>query len=76
MLQDSRLYRNGPLELGTDSSLVLGGDLSHQGGKIGFFGTAKAARQTVSGSRGGNEALRNLLTALAAYGLIVDSTQA
>jgi hypothetical protein len=34
------------------------------------------ARQTVSGSRGGNAALTSLLTAMAAFGLITDSTSA
>jgi Pectate lyase superfamily protein len=33
-------------------------------------------RQTVTGSRGGNAALASLLTALAAFGLITDSTSA
>jgi len=43
---------------------------------IGFFGTAPAAKQAPSGSRGGNAALASLLTALAAYGLITDNTSA
>jgi hypothetical protein len=43
---------------------------------IGFFGTAAAAKQTVSGAKGGNAALASLLTALVAYGLITDSTSA
>lgn len=43
-------------------------------GEIGFFGTSMIAKQTVTGSRGGNVALASLLTALAAYGLIVDSS--
>ena len=47
-----------------------------KGNKVGFFATAVAAQQTVTGSRGGNAALANLLTALAAYGLIVDSSSA
>jgi hypothetical protein len=42
---------------------------------LGFFlGTSPVGQQTVSGSRGGNAALASLLTALASYGLIVDST--
>lgn len=44
------------------------------GGKIGFFGTAPAAKPTVTGSRGGNAALASLLTQLATLGLIVDSS--
>lgn len=43
---------------------------------LSFFGGSVAAKQTVTGSRGGNAALANLLTALAAYGLITDSTSA
>lgn len=39
-----------------------------------FFATAGATQQTATGSRGGNAALASLLTALAAYGLVVDST--
>jgi hypothetical protein len=39
--------------------------------QVGFFGTAPAgARPNVAGSRGGNIALANLLTALASLGLI------
>lgn len=40
----------------------------------GFYGSAGAAQQTVTGSRGGNAALASLLTALAALGLIVDGS--
>jgi hypothetical protein len=43
---------------------------------IGFNGTAAISKPTVSGSRGGNAALASLLTALANYGLITDSTTA
>lgn len=43
-------------------------------GNIGFFAAAPAAKQTVTGSRGSNAALASLLTALAAYGLITDSS--
>jgi len=42
--------------------------------RIGFFGASAAAKQTVSGSKGGNAALGSLITALASYGLITDST--
>jgi len=41
---------------------------------IGFFATAPVAKQTVSGSRGANAALTSLLTALAAMGLITNSS--
>lgn len=43
-------------------------------GDVGFFATAPAAKQTVTGSKGGNAALASLLTALATYGLITDSS--
>jgi len=43
---------------------------------VGFNGTTPIAKPTVSGSRGGNAALDSLLTALANYGLITNSTSA
>jgi hypothetical protein len=53
--------------LNTDGALAVGGG-------AGFNGAAPAAKPTVSGSRGGNEALASLLSALAGMGLITDST--
>jgi hypothetical protein len=50
--------------------------LPKAGGSLGFYGTTPQTQATITGSRGGNAALANLLTALAAYGLIVDSTTA
>ena len=41
---------------------------------MGFFGTAPSAKATITGAKGGNVALANLLTELAAKGLITDST--
>ncbi len=41
---------------------------------LGFYGATSVAKQTVTGSRGGNAALASLLTALAALGLITDSS--
>ncbi len=41
---------------------------------LGFFGGAGTTRQTITGSRGSNAALASLLTALAAYGLLTDSS--
>jgi len=55
---------------------TLGGDLDHDGSNVGFYDTAPAARQTVTGSRGGNAALQSLLTALSTIGLITDSSTA
>lgn len=50
-----------------DGAIRLGGD-------IGFHGTAPISKPTVSGDKEGNAALGSLITALANYGLIVDST--
>lgn len=44
--------------------------------QIGFFGSTAVSKPTVSGSRGGNAALESLLTALANFGLITNSTSA
>ena len=41
---------------------------------IGVLGAAASARITVTGSRGGNAALASLLTAMATFGWITDST--
>lgn len=43
-------------------------------GKFGANGTAPIAKPTVTGSRAGNAALASVLTALASYGLLVDSS--
>ena len=43
---------------------------------VGFFTTTPATKKTVTGSRAGNAALASLLTQLANYGLITNSTTA
>ena len=43
-------------------------------GVVGFNGTAPIAKPTVSGAKGSNAALASLLTALASYGLVTDSS--
>lgn len=43
---------------------------------VGFQGTNPIAKPPITGSRGGNAALASLLTQLANYGLITDSTTA
>jgi hypothetical protein len=48
--------------------------LGATGTSIGFLGATAVARQNITGSRGGNAALASLLTALASFGLITDST--
>jgi hypothetical protein len=49
-------------------------NIKMSGTGLGFFGTPAIAKPTVSGSKGGNAALTSLITALANYGLITDST--
>ena len=43
-------------------------------GSEGFYGKAQTAKPTVTGSRGSNAALADLLTKLATLGLITNST--
>ena len=43
---------------------------------MGFNGTAAIAKPTISGACAGNTAIKALLTALASYGLVTDSTTA
>ena len=57
----------GPLAITPDVTIA---------GRLGINGSAAPAKPTISGSRGGNEALASLLTALASYGLVADSTSA
>jgi hypothetical protein len=61
-------------------TLVLGGGSANQlqvsDTGLGFYGTAPQAKPTITGSRGGNAALASLLTALAAQGLITNSSSA
>jgi len=63
----------------SDSSIWLrydseGTRIGRSGSGLSFFQAAPISKPTVSGSRGGNAALASLLTALANYGLIADST--
>jgi hypothetical protein len=46
------------------------------GTSLAFYGGVPGTQPTVSGSRGGNAALADLLTELAAIGLIIDSSSA
>jgi hypothetical protein len=75
--------------LAVNSAAAFGGDLLNLqtggasrlrisgGGALSLFGAAGATQQTVTGARDDTEAaLANLLTALEAYGLVVDSTTA
>jgi hypothetical protein len=62
----------------TITALQSGGTtrIRADGTGIAFFAAASAAKQTVTGSRAGNAALASLLTGLAAYGLLTDSSTA
>ncbi|HEY2621195.1 MAG TPA: hypothetical protein VGI78_27915 [Acetobacteraceae bacterium] len=55
---------------------VIGLNGSTWANAIGFNGAAPPTKPTVTGAKGGNTALASLLTALAAYGLITDSSTA
>jgi hypothetical protein len=61
---------------GSDGSITAGGTFQHTGSSVGFYNTGAIAKPTVSGSRGGNAALADLLTELANLGLITNSTSA
>jgi hypothetical protein len=78
---DVKLYRSAAATLRVgDSSTGYGhlqvGNLSHNGTTLGFYGATAATKPTITGSRGGNAALADLLTELATLGLITDSTSA
>lgn len=66
---------SGTVELGSVSGLTV---LSGTSSSLSFFGSPSGghAQVTVTGSRGGNAALANLLTALSQYNLIQDGTSA
>lgn len=60
------------------NGLTVGGTISFtsSGGAFGIFGSTPNTRQNITGSRGGNAALASLLSGLANYGLVTDSTSA
>jgi hypothetical protein len=49
-------------------------NLSDTGQKLGFFGATAVVKPTVTGSKGANAALASLLTALANFGILTDSS--
>ena len=55
---------------------ATGLSLNPTGRHIGFNGAVPQAVPTVSGSISGGQALKSLITALAAYGLVIDGTTA
>ncbi len=64
------------LEITGTTILKLVGDVTvaATGGKVGFYGATAVTKPTITGSRGGNAALADLLTQLATLGLIVDGS--
>jgi hypothetical protein len=61
----------------SEQLMLLGdGSLTIGASKLGFFSAAPVVKPTVSGAKGSNAALASLMTALAAYGLVTDSTTA
>jgi hypothetical protein len=72
-----------PLSLSVTTALAtfsagvkVGGALDHDGSTIGLFGATPTTKPTITGSRGGNAALADLLTKLATLGALTDSTSA
>jgi hypothetical protein len=63
-------YGGGQIQ--TNQTVTVGG--LEVTGNSGFYGTAPIAKPTVTGSKAGNAALASLMTALAALGLVIDST--
>jgi hypothetical protein len=53
-----------------------GNGLTISAARLGLFSATPSAKLTVTGSRGGNAALASLLTQLATYGLVTDSSSA
>lgn len=52
----------------------VGNLVSLSNGRVGFFGSLGTTQPTITGSRDANDALASVLTALAAMGLIIDSS--
>jgi hypothetical protein len=66
---------SGALSVVGDVSLNGGGfRLNGAGTQMGFYGATQIPKPTITGSRGGNVALADLLTKLASIGLITNST--
>ena len=66
------LHSDGNLTLESDSGAVI---VQISGsGSLGFFGATGHVKEAITGSKASNAALASLLTALAAYGLVTDST--
>jgi hypothetical protein len=64
----------GGVQLYGDVRLINDARIGGVAGAVGFYNTTPVAKQTVTGSRDANPALADLLTKLAAIGLIIDGT--
>lgn len=62
------------LKIGSGEAVGTNTNITLTSTTLGFYGSAPTAKQTVTGSRGGNAALASVLTALATLGLITDSS--
>lgn len=74
--RDVNLRRSGVDQWTTDDALIVSLMFRHMGTTLGFYGATAVTKPSVTGSRGGNAALGSLISALAALGLITDSTTA
>jgi hypothetical protein len=74
---DTNLYRSAADTLKTDDALIVTGATRLANGGttqvLSFYGAGGSAKQTVTGSAGGNVALSSLLNALHNLGLITNS---
>lgn len=76
---DTGAYAPATDEVGVACNGVLVMHFAEDGGgnpQMGAFGATPVARQSVTGSRGGNAAVASLATALANLGWITDNTTA
>lgn len=72
---DSNTFLRDLMTMTRDTFLItLNGGIAHTGSTFGAFSAPPIAKPTVNGSRGANEALLNLLVALANLGWITNST--
>lgn len=63
---------SNPTSTGANSSGIKVGEVTTQ--TLGFYGSVGTAKPTITGARDDGTALASLLTALAALGLVVDSS--
>ena len=58
----------------TISLVAVSGSLKVNTANLGFYNATPVAKQTVTGSKGGNAAVASIMAALVALGLVTDST--